>query len=190
MGLLAGLWQATHGHQEQFTRDDFGKVAPTRSDFDNEPFVALGKTESYLCHDVIGFLTQARFDQAAADLPELAPQILDPYFWLPESREGCAIWNNGIADPAQHQPVSSKIPILITDGEFDLGVTPNIVRQIPPTLPNSFLFEFPAATHLQLASFNSVSDCSRTIAAQFLASPTQRPDSSCIASLPQFDYTP
>jgi pimeloyl-ACP methyl ester carboxylesterase len=188
--LFADVWRATQHHLDDYVRNDFGKDAPQRSDFDVDPFSAEGKTESYLCHDVTGFLTQAQYDQAAADLPELAPDILDTYFDHPPGRAGCAIWNNGIADAAQHQPVSSKIPTLITDGEFDLGVPPRIVRQIPPTLSKSFLFEFPAAFHLQLASYNPVSECARSIAAQFLDAPTRAPDSTCIASLPRFDYTP
>jgi pimeloyl-ACP methyl ester carboxylesterase len=190
LNLFARLWRATHGHLQEFTRDDFGQDAPVRADFDTDPFIAQAKTLSYVCHDVVRFETQAQYDQAAADLPELAPDILDQYFSHPVGRAGCAIWNNGIAAPSQHQPVSSKIPTLITDGEFDLGVSPDIVRQIPPTLSQSFFFEFPAAFHLQLSGGNPVSDCARTIATQFLGSPTRRPDSSCIALLPEFDYTP
>ena len=108
----------------------------------------------------------------------------------PESPAGCRLWNVGVADPVQHQPVSSTIPTLILAGEYDIAVPPLFVRQIPPTLPNSFFYEFPAAPHIQLASFNPVSSCARSIAAQFLNAPTTRPDSSCIASLPPFDFTP
>jgi hypothetical protein len=48
----------------------------------------------------------------------------------------------------------------------------------------------PAGAHLQLADFNFASPCARSIAAQFLAAPHREPDSSCIASVPPFDYTP
>jgi hypothetical protein len=63
-------------------------------------------------------------------------------------------------------------------------------RQIPATVPRSFFYEFPAAPHIQLASFNPVSSCARSITDQFLRAPGRRPDSGCIASLPQFDFTP
>ena len=84
----------------------------------------------------------------------------------------------------------SAIPTLVLAGEFDNGVPPLIVRQIPPTPPRSFFYDFPAAPHLQPASFNPVSSCARSIAGQFLDAPTRRPDSSCIGSLPPFDFTP
>ncbi|HEX6676632.1 MAG TPA: hypothetical protein VF486_16600 [Actinomycetes bacterium] len=84
----------------------------------------------------------------------------------------------------------SSIPTLVLAGEYDAGVPPLIVRQIPPTMERSFYHEFPAAPHIQLASFNPVSSCARSITDQFLNAPTRRPDSSCISSLPPFDFTP
>lgn len=84
----------------------------------------------------------------------------------------------------------SDLPTLVLAGEYDTGVPPLIVRQIPGTLSHSFYFEFPAGAHLQLASYNLDSACAREIAAQFLDDPAATPDSSCIASIPPFDFTP
>jgi pimeloyl-ACP methyl ester carboxylesterase len=86
--------------------------------------------------------------------------------------------------------VHSSIPTLVLAGEYDIGVPPFIVRQIPPALPRSFYYEFPAAPHIQLANDNPVSSCARSITDQFLNAPTTRPNSSCIRSLPPFDFTP
>jgi pimeloyl-ACP methyl ester carboxylesterase len=190
--LLSEIWRAAHGQLAQVYQERLG-TGPVVEDSDSA--LARGKTMSYLCHDVIGFVTQADLRQAARDLPELAPLFLDPDYdltvgWTPESPAGCRLWKVGLADAAQHQPVRSSIPTLVLAGEYDSGVPPLIVRQIPATLPRSFFYEFPAAPHIQLASSNPVSPCARSIAGQFLEAPTRRPDSSCIGSLPPFDFTP
>jgi pimeloyl-ACP methyl ester carboxylesterase len=185
--VLDSIWRSAHGELEDVYREDLG-TGPITSDADS--FVAEGKTMSYLCRDVVGFITEDDIIQAALDLPELAPYILDPGSGLPIGPAGCRIWDVGLADAAQHEPVSSRIPTLVLAGEYDTGVPAFIVRQIPPTLPNSFFYEFPASGHLQLADYNSVSSCSRSIADQFLRRPRRSPDASCVDELPQFDFTP
>ena len=187
--LLSDIWRMTHGELKRVMQEHFG-TGPQESD--NDSAFAEGKTMSYVCHDVVGFISQSDLNQAALDVPELAPLILDPNFDLPTGPAGCRIWGVGVAAPAQHQPVSSTIPTLVLAGEYDGGggVPPLITRQIPPTLPNSFYYEFPAGAHGQLADFNNASPCARTIAAQFLDAPSVRPDSGCIASVAPIDYTP
>lgn len=74
-------------------------------------------------------------------------------------------------------------------------MTTNISKQIPPSLPNSFTYEFPATGHVPLYPnpddpANPVTLCAQSIAAQFMSQPTKRPNSSCIATLPQMDFTP
>jgi TAP-like protein len=159
-----------------------------------EKFLYELKTMSYGCRDLVGFITRADLRQTARDLPGLAPLFLDPDYELPNgapvSPAGCRHWRVGVADPAQHQPVRSSIPTLVLAGEYDSAVPPLIVRQIPPTPRRSFYYEFLAAPHNQLANFNPVSSCARSIADQFLNAPTRRPDASCIRSLPPFDFTP
>ena len=187
--LLDEIWRATHGDLEGVMRDRFGS-GPFLSE--NDVFVAEGKTMSYLCHDVVAFITRHDVEQAARDVPALAPAILDPDHPPPFSRAGCGIWAVGAADPAQHEPVSSTIPTLVLAGEFDGGggVPPLITRQIPRTLPNSLYYELPAGGHGQLVDFSNGSPCARAIAAQFLAAPGRRPDARCIAALPPLDFTP
>ena len=84
------------------------------------------------------------------------------------------------------------MPALIGIGELDGDgvVPPLITRQAKQSLPNSFEYTFPATGHVIFASYSDTASCARAIAEQFMASPTRRPSSSCIASLPQYDYTP
>ena len=87
--------------------------------------------------------------------------------WIYNSQEGCRHWPVGVASPIQHRPAKSDIPTLVLAGEFDLGVPAFAVRKIPASLPEP-TYEFPAAAHLQLASYTHGHDCARYIAAQFL----------------------
>jgi len=191
-GLISELWRAAHGELTQVYIERVSSPDPPA--FDSDSFLARGKTESYRCRDSVGFITRSDLRRAAADVPSLAPYFLDPDYDLleggPESPAGCRVWNVGLADPVQHQPVSSTIPTLVLAGEYDLGVPAFMVRMIPRTLSNSTYVEFPAAPHIQLANYNSTSDCAREIAGRFLDNPGKRPDTSCVAALPPFDFTP
>jgi pimeloyl-ACP methyl ester carboxylesterase len=186
MYILNFIWRAGHGELEQAYNGDFSG----RPFFSHDEYEASGRTLSTVCHDLVGFISPAEYQQLAADIPGMASYILDPYFDHPVGKAACAIWNNGLAEAAQHKPVTSTIPTMITAGEFDTGVPRYIIRQIPATLKNGYLFEFPATSHLPLAGYQPSSQCARSIAAQFLDAPTSRPNSSCIASLPQLDYKP
>jgi pimeloyl-ACP methyl ester carboxylesterase len=186
--LISELWRAGHGELRAVYRQRLGIGPVTNSHFND--FFAQGKTMSYACHDLVGFITHRDLAQAAEDIPALAPFFLDPDYGLPEGPAGCRIWDVGVADPVQHEPVSSAIPTLVLAGEYDTGEPPFVVRQIPPTLSNSFFYEFPAGGHLQLADYNFASPCARSIADQFIDAPAVRPDASCLASVAPFDFTP
>jgi pimeloyl-ACP methyl ester carboxylesterase len=144
--MLSNIWRSAHGALEAVYRERLRRE-PLR--FNEDSGFARGKTESYLCRDVIGFITRRDMRQAALDIPELALYFLDPDYGLhpahgvPFGPAGCRIWDVGRADAAQHRPVSSRIPTLVLAGEYDTAVPPSITRQIPPTLRNSFFYELP-----------------------------------------------
>jgi pimeloyl-ACP methyl ester carboxylesterase len=192
--LLNGIWRETHGGLVAIWRDNVG-TGPVVVEHVND-FVAQGKSMSYICRDELAFLTRGDLRRAARDLPPFAPRYLAQGYDLidgftyPFSPAGCDVWDVGRAKRVQFKPVSSDIPTLVLAGEFDTGVPPYVVRQIPPTLPRSTYVEVPASAHLQLASYNIGSDCARAIATEFLARPWRAPDTSCVDSLPEFDFTP
>lgn len=187
--LLDEIWRSTHGELADVIREREGS-GPIENDTDS--FLAEGKTMSYWCHDVVAFVTDHDLRKGARDVPPFAPDILDPDYDLPFGRSGCAIWGVGRAEREQHNPPSSRIPTLVLAGEFDSGggVPPLITRQLLPKLPKSYYFELPASPHLQLASYNTASDCARGITTQFLDAPQRRPDAACIGQLARFDFTP
>ena len=192
--LIDDMWRESHGELAAIYRRFLG-VGPITIEHASD-FISLGKTMSYECHDVTSFTTRRDLRRAARALPVFAERYLGSSFDLghsfgnPRSPAGCRIWRVGRAAPEQHQPVASDVPTLVLAGEFDLGVPPYIVRQIDDELTRSTYVEFPASGHLQLASFNRGSDCARSIAQAFLASPTNPPDTSCVDALPEFDFTP
>jgi pimeloyl-ACP methyl ester carboxylesterase len=192
--LLDTVWRETHGELVAIHRKGFGR-GPVGIEHAND-FVAEGKSMSYLCRDQIGFITRGDIRRAARDLPLFAPRYLSRGYDLVDgsnyvfSPAGCDVWDVGVAKRVQFKPVSSDIPTLVLAGEFDTGIPPYVARQIPPTLSRSTYVEIPASAHLQLASYNPGSDCAREIAAEFLARPWRTPDTSCVDSLPGFDFTP
>jgi pimeloyl-ACP methyl ester carboxylesterase len=185
--VLDEIWRSAHGELRSVYRERLG-TGPMTSDADD--FFAEGKTMSYVCRDLISFITPADLADAARDVPELAPLILDPDLGLPIGPSGCDLWRVGRADDAQHELVVSEIPTLVLAGEYDIGVTPNITRQMLPGLVNGRFYEFPAGAHGQLAFYNYASDCARSITTQFLDAPDGEPDSSCVADMAPFDFTP
>jgi len=192
--LLSEIWRSAHGELVDVYRERFG-TGPTENDHAND-FVAMGKTLSYVCRDLVGFIKPADLRKAARDLPAMASIFLDPDYDLADgstnviSPAGCRTWNVGVAAPVQHKPVRSSIPTLVLAGEYDTGVPPSVVRQVLPGLSRSYYYEFPASAHVQLASYNGAAECARSIVARFLDDPDARPDASCIATLPAFDFTP
>lgn len=183
---LAQIWHVAHGGLTEFYQGFFD-FEPF---FDYDSFIARGKTVSYVCRDLVAFETRADFNRAAREIPGLASFFLDQNNFLPTGPIGCQIWDVGRAENAQHRPLVSSIPTLVLAGEYDAAMPPLIVRQIPGALSNSFYYEFPAGAHMQLASYNTASTCARSITAQFLDEPKKKPNSSCIESLPPFDFTP
>lgn len=192
--LLSNMWDLTHGHLTRTYRRLFGR-GPVTNDHYND-FVSLGATMSYECHDIINFLTRQDRRDAVRAIPAFAPRFLGRHFDLGDSISnerspaGCRVWPVGRAPAAQHEPVRSKVPTLVLTGGMDNGVPRYITRQAMPGLKNSTYVSFPASGHQQLADFNVAYECARSIAEDFLDHPRQQPDTSCVADVPEFDYTP
>jgi pimeloyl-ACP methyl ester carboxylesterase len=192
--LLRTIWRVTHGELVQVYREAFG-TGPVTNAHDNDA-LAVGKSMSYICHDLVDFISKADLKAAAADVPPMAPRYLGRNFDLAGgftnflSPAGCRSWRVGRAAAVQHQAVTSDVPTLVLAGEYDSAVPPYVVRQVTAGLSDAHYYVFPASPHLQLASFNNGSGCARTIATQFLADPHEALDASCIADLPREDFSP
>ena len=93
--LLSEIWRSAHGELTHVYQERLG-TGPFTSDFDS--FVADGKTMSYVCRDLVGFITRADLRQAAPTCPGSPPCSWIPttncQTGLPSRRRvvGCGGW--------------------------------------------------------------------------------------------------
>jgi pimeloyl-ACP methyl ester carboxylesterase len=192
--LLDTLWRETHGQLRAVYRDLLG-TGPVENGHANAD-LAQGKTMSYVCRDLVNFISQADLRRAAADVPPYAPRYLGADYDLGfgftnfVSPSGCDVWHVGRAPGIQHRPVKSQVPTLVLSGEYDSSVPPYVVRQALAGLSRGYYYDIPGGSHLQLASYNTGSDCARAIATEFLDRPAESPDASCLATIPRVDFSP
>jgi pimeloyl-ACP methyl ester carboxylesterase len=180
------LDEAASGDIAGFLDDSLG--GPLGPPAPNDPFLSEGKSAVFHCRDYIAFEPDSELTQAAAELPEWRGILLGlRYAYVPlNSKQACATWNVGQADPAQHEPVRSAVPTLVLTGKWDGAIGPLEAERIAGHLTHAFLYEFPGTGHL--ATFWDL--CPNTITTEFLDNPDKRPDSNCIASMHDVDFTP
>ena len=96
----------------------------------------------------------------------------------------CKGWNVKPAPAIENKPVTSDLPALVTEGEYDPITPPSFGVETAKTLKNSFYFEFPGMGHG--ATIGDL--CPTKVALDFLDNPTVKPDATCIAGmhLPKF----
>ncbi len=186
-GLPGALDAAAHGDLGVFFDDwVFAPEPPING------VVAEGKTMSYRCRGSIDFEPDSELQAAARELPEWRDHLLTlDYVYPPGTREACKEWKVGRADAAQHDPAVSSIPTLVLTGKWDSVIWPVEAARIASTLDHSYLYEFPGIAHFTLAwATFGPNDCPSVIAAEFIASPNAEPDSACIATMADVDFTP
>jgi pimeloyl-ACP methyl ester carboxylesterase len=98
----------------------------------------------------------------------------------------CRTWSVPPVAKSESQPVTSAIPTLVLEGEYDPITPPTNGALAAQSLSNSYQFLFPATGH-GVFLFNP-SPCPATIVVQFWHDPQHKPDGSCITSMsePQF----
>jgi pimeloyl-ACP methyl ester carboxylesterase len=100
----------------------------------------------------------------------------------------CALWDAKKAADIENQPVVSKIPTLILEGDND-PITPPAWGQVTAkTLSNSHYFEFRWVGHMVLGA-GLWGDCSKSMVDAFLIDPITAPDAACLDKLKVFFWT-
>ena len=126
--------------------------------------------------------------QAVATAGQAYPQQIRSYelTGLEGEFPACRAWNVPAVASSESLPVTSSIPTLVLEGEYDPITPPANGALAAQTLHNSYQFLFPATGHGAFL-FNP-SPCPATIVVQFWRDPLTKPDGSCIASMsePQF----
>ncbi len=137
---------------------------------------SVGMSTSVVCNDVVPFNSKDRTIAAAqralpgTDASEL-PLALS-YFDM------CAGWPSNPPDARNHQAVTSDLPTLILESADDPATPPANGQLAAQTLSKSVYVETPGVGHTVMGT-----NCGRTVIASFVADPTAKPDTGCVASM-------
>ena len=147
------------------------------------PGESAGMFLSVVCSEDAPFVNADQLTAARNLLP--APLRTSTSGSLLHDPDPCQAWNVPAAPAAQKQPLSSTIPTLILDGEYDPITPPSNGELAQATLPNSYRFVFPAMGHAVLFS----DSCPEAMVSGFFNHPQQKPDDFCISGMaePKFE---
>jgi len=91
----------------------------------------------------------------------------------------CAFWGTKAVSPREKEQISSSIPTLILDGQYDPVTPPSYGALVQKTLSHSYRFVFPGVAH----GVRFTSRCASDLTWTFIDHPAQKPDSTCILGL-------
>lgn len=143
--------------------------------FDNS--VSYGVYYSVSCSEDAPFVTSQQIDAASQTFP--AAIRTDQDISLQGEYAGCKIWNVPAVSKTEKDPVTSSIPSLVLEGEYDPITPPTNGDETAKTLKNSYVFQFPGVGHgVYLSAL-----CPIQMVNAFIANPGQKPTSSCINTM-------
>ena len=151
-----------------------------------EDFLGYGLTFGVFCSEWIPFQPQS---QILADglkaFPTYPATVLAQTPQLPFTTEDCAVWDVPKAPASIKDVTTSSIPTLVINGTYDGKTSPMWATYVAKILPNSTTLIIPGIGHFVTAQ----SPCAQTVVRAFLADPSKRPDTSCVAgvTMPPFD---
>lgn len=120
----------------------------------------------------------------AKRMAEVTKQVRPEFRVFENSLEQCPTWHSRFASNASHELVKSEIPTLILTAEFDDRTPTAHGKRIASALKNSYHFELPAMVH----GGGIAGGCGESLVFAFLADPSLRPDSSCLATMPRVKF--
>lgn len=100
--------------------------------------------------------------------------------------ELCAAWDVEQLGDFADEPITTDIPVITLSGQFDPITPPSYADPVIANMSNVYNYVFPGVGHGS-ALFGG--DCARNIIGDFLADPTQEPDSSCIEAQTTINFT-
>ena len=99
----------------------------------------------------------------------------------------CHLWDTG-RDARVNNPVTSDVPSLVFQGEWDPAVPNPPIQAAASHLRNGTFVQVPGIGHGALGSYLGWQDCPRSVAAAFLRNPTAPLDASCVAAMPHVHF--
>jgi pimeloyl-ACP methyl ester carboxylesterase len=152
--------------------------------FEYDDSLSWGMYFSVECAEDVDFTSAQEIDTASQAYPTdiRADQDAGLKSELPE----CQRWNVGKVPDSQRAPITSSIPTIVLEGEYDPVTPPANGDHVLQGLSHAQKYLFPGTGHGSF--FNSLSTCPSGIVQQFFANPNQFPDGSCTGTMsePQF----
>ncbi len=137
-----------------------------------------GMMFSVQCHEELAFSFPEEFQKAMARYPELGA-MYESALLGGLAYKACSLWGAGRAEASANQPVSSDIPTLVMNGEFDPITPPAWGLHAAETLGKSFVYEYPGIGH----GASTIEGCPSQMMVAFLEDPNSAPDDECIADM-------
>ena len=177
----SAIAELTDGNPAQIAASRAALANPAR-----ESVQGYGLTYGVLCSEWIPFQPQSQIlADGLAAFPTFPKTVLSQTPQLPFATEDCAAWDVPKAPASIKEVTTSSIPTLVINGSYDGKTSPMWAAYVAKTLPNSTTIIIPGIGHLVTAQ----SPCAEKVAQAFLADPTTKPDTSCVAkvTLPAFN---
>jgi pimeloyl-ACP methyl ester carboxylesterase len=152
--------------------------------FEYQDGISWGMYFSVECAEDVNFTSAQEIDTASQQYP--ADIRADQDFSLKAEIPECQRWNVNKVPDSQRQPITSSIPTIVLEGQYDPITPPVNGDHVVQGLSHAQKYLFPATGHGSF--FNSNSTCPSGIVQQFFATPNQFPDGSCTGTMsgPQF----
>ena len=145
---------------------------------------SIGLFYSVMCGEDMAFTKQHDLEISVQGLPSpIQPALLD---FLLSRYSACQLWGVKPVPAVQKEPVRSSIPTLILQGEYDPVTPPANGMLAAQTLSKSYFFLFPGVGH---GVYSPISSCPSDVTNAFWENPTEKPDASCISSMPELVFT-
>ena len=163
----------------QIRQHDYTQLATIYGDL-IDTTSSIGLSYSVICGEDAAYTTQHALQTSVQGLPPpIQPALLD---FLLSRYSACQLWGVKPVPAVQKEPVRSSIPTLILQGEYDPVTPPANAVLAAQTLGRSYFFLFPGVGH---GVSSHISTCPEDIMNAFWENPAEKPDASCISSMPE-----
>ncbi|MFN2277319.1 MAG: alpha/beta hydrolase, partial [Candidatus Promineifilaceae bacterium] len=143
---------------------------------------AIAKNDAHFLLNGIVCLEQLPFEDVETVLAMkndlVIPELATADSLLATEVGNCTNYPMGETDRTYHEPVTSQIPTLILQGEFDTRTPLQNGRSLSEQLSNDTLVIIPQVGH---ETWTSATSCVGQISINFISNPEQGPDLSCLA---------
>jgi pimeloyl-ACP methyl ester carboxylesterase len=141
------------------------------------PLLAFDRTQAEGMYFSTVCAEDADFAAGDANLSGLPPQLSSLEKDSTEAiLDACRNWNVPALASGVDAAVTSDVPVLIFNGQFDPITPPAFGETAAKSLSRSYLYTFPGLGHGALPD----SSCARDIARAFLNDPDTRPEAHCV----------